>query len=91
MIIQSIPLCSRCAMHEISSWLWENSSRISPELMSQISIELRAIRLKGGECLVCGNNKVAEDCIENILRILGKNKNNLEVKEEFERLFAMIS
>lgn len=74
-------------MHEISSWLWENSGSIDPELSRQISLELRDIKLREGECLVCKHNKVAEDCIDNILKILGKNKNNLEIKEEFEKLF----
>ena len=88
MIIQSIPLCSRCAAHEISNWVWENSSKIDKELLTQISLELRDIKLTDGECLVCRHKKIADNCTENILKILEKN-NQQEIKSEFEKLFLI--
>jgi len=68
--------------------MWENSVRINPELLKEISLELRAIKLKDGECLACKHNKIADNCIENILKILEKNKDNPEAKKEFEKLFT---
>ena len=89
MLIKSLPLCSRCAIHEISSWFWEKTSQLDPEILKQVSFELKAVKLRDGECLVCSNKKISEGCIENIIKILEKNKASQEVTEEFVRLFAI--
>ena len=50
---------------------------------------MRAIKLKEGECLVCGNKRVADGCFENIIKILEKNESSKEINKEFMRMFGM--
>jgi hypothetical protein len=75
-------------MHEMSSWIFENASRIDEETIKQISFELRAIRLAEGECIVCNSKKVANGCFENIVKILEKYKSDKEVINEFIKMFG---
>jgi len=75
-------------MHEMSSWIFENSGRIDEETIKQISLELRAIRLAEGECIVCNSKKVANGCFENIVKILEKYKSSKEVINEFIKMFG---
>jgi len=87
--IFSIPLCSRCATYEINSWANEKWKELDEETSQSIRQELKAIRLKQGECIVCKNNYVAENCFENILKILEKS-NNKKLTFEFKKLFGLI-
>jgi hypothetical protein len=88
--MKPIPLCSRCTFHEIASWLSENSHKINEEVMMQVNLELRAIRLKEGECIVCGRRMISDSCFPNILKIFEKYKINGDIKKEFERFFGMV-
>jgi hypothetical protein len=62
--------------------------KLDNETIKQIALELRAIKLQEGQCLVCGHSRVSEGCIDNIIKILEKNKANSEVSREFIRLFG---
>jgi|WetSurMetagenome_2_1015567.scaffolds.fasta_scaffold211161_3 hypothetical protein len=73
----------------MGSWFYEKSLQLEPEVLKEIAIELRAIRLREGECLVCGNARVAEGCFESIAKILTKSKASPDIASEFIRLFGM--
>jgi len=75
-------------MHEMSSWIFENSGSMDEETIKQMSLELRAIRLAEGECIVCNSKKVANGCFENILKILEKTKADKKVINEFVNMFG---
>lgn len=87
-IVKPIPLCSRCAFHEINSWLNEKNSEIAIEASQQISQELRAIKLAEGECIVCNKKVVSDGCFENIIRVMNKHKVSPEIVEEFKKFFG---
>ena len=88
-IIESLPLCSRCMIHEINSWILDKSGKIDPDATQQVREELKSIRLKPGECLVCRHTTVADGCFENILKVFDKNKVGKAIVEEFKKLFGM--
>lgn len=83
----NLSICSRCLSHEISSWVTEKSGFLSPEIISKIFLELRDIKLKQGECIVCNNSKIAENCVERIIKILEKENQEL-LKQEFINMFT---
>lgn len=53
----------------------------------EILQELKAIKLKQGECIVCRNSLVSDDTPEKILRILGENKVSIDIIKEFKKYF----
>ena len=89
-IIDAMPLCSRCTNTEITSWLEDNLNNMSNEVKKQIVQELKAIKLKPGECLVCNAGLVSDKTQFNILNILKDNKINEKIVEEFEKDFCLI-
>jgi len=88
--IKSIPLCSRCAAHEINSWLNEQFGRINPEVIQQIAEELRAIKLASGQCIVCNHTSVSDGCFEGILQVFEKSDVSKKVVDEFKKLFGFV-
>ena len=88
MKLTPLSICSQCLSHEITSWLTEKSGFLKPEAIKDIYLELRDIKLKPGECIVCKNSRVSEDCFSKILRVLEKNKIREDLKQEFIAMFA---
>lgn len=88
-MIKAIPLCSRCTFHEINSWINEKREKINDDTAHEINQELTVIKLKQGECIVCQEKKISDNCFFKILNILEKNKNSQEMKKEFVRLFGI--
>lgn len=88
-ILNPVQLCSRCAVHEIASWALDNQLKLEPETIKQIREELKDIKLKEGECLVCNHNKVADSISEKILSVLETSKTNKAVVSEFKNLFGL--
>ncbi len=84
-----IQLCSRCIVNEISNWVFENQLKIEPETIKQIREELQDIKLQGGNCLVCNNQRVSEGCFEHILSILEKYKSDSEIIENYKQFSGM--
>lgn len=76
-------------MHEISSWINERACEFDEEILRQISLELKAIKLVQGKCLVCDHNRVADSSFENILKIMEKNNISLKIRNEFLQLFGI--
>lgn len=74
--------------HEINSWILDNRSEINPEITRQIALELKAIKLSQGKCIVCNNDFVSMGVIEGIFKVLEKNKAPDNVKKEFKKLFC---
>lgn len=88
-MIKPISLCSQCFKHEITSWLTEKSYLLKPEIISKLYLELKNIKLKDGECIVCLNNKISEDCFFKLLKILQKAPE--ELKQEYLSMFGYAS
>ena len=76
-------------MHEIASWVFDKRQELSEETCQLIREELKDIKLREGECLVCNGKLVSADCFENILKILEKNKLNNHAVDEFRTLFGL--
>jgi len=74
--------------YEINNWVFENASRLKTEITQQIREELKAIRLREGECIVCNEKKISADCFENIIKIFEKYKVQEEIKNEFMKSFG---
>ncbi len=87
--LKSLHLCSRCLSHEINSWTNEKWKDLDEEVKRQINEELKTIKLRPGECIVCKNTLVSMDTAERILEILKENKVKEEVIEEFESFFLL--
>lgn len=85
----SLSICSRCIVHEIRSWILDKRGEINPESIQQISDELKLIKLGPGKCIVCNNKFIAENTIENIIKIMEKNKAPESIKKEFKNLFCI--
>ena len=83
-----IQLCSRCINHEINSWVNEKWKELNEEVKRQIYQELRSVKLKSGECIVCGNKLVSDRTPERILGILEENKTGDKVVGEFRNFFC---
>jgi len=85
----TIPLqfCSRCLNQEINSWVNERWQFMNDKARREILQELKAIKLKQGECIVCRNSLVSDDTPEKILRILGENKVSIDIIKEFKKYF----
>ena len=86
-MIKSIPLCSQCISHEITSWLTEKAGVLSPETVKRIYLELRDMKLQEGECIVCNKNTICSDCFKQVLKVLEKSKQK-EIKLEFIKMFG---
>ena len=82
-----IQLCSRCLNYEINNWINERWKEINDKAKKEIIQELKAIKLKPGECIVCKNNLVSNDTPLKILKILEDNKISPKIKEEFKKYF----
>ena len=87
-LINSIPLCSRCITHEVNAWIIDKRAELDPEVTSQVREELKTIKLTVGECVVCYNKLVSENSINNLLKIMEKNKVSEDIKNEFKKLFS---
>ncbi len=85
----SIPLCSRCMSHEITSWMNEKWKELDEEVRREIIEELKTIKLRIGECIVCKNNLVSVDTPEKILRIMEENNIPNKTRKEFEKFFLI--
>lgn len=87
--INPVQLCSRCLMHEVASWVFDNQLKLEQDVIKQIREELKDVKLVPGECIVCNNKMVAENNLNTIMKILEKNKSNQEVTHEFKKLFGI--
>lgn len=85
----TLQLCSRCLSHEIQGWMNEKWKELHEEARKQILEELRAIRLREGNCIVCNNSIVSADTIERIMIILNQNNVSEKTKKEFQKLFCV--
>jgi len=83
-----LQLCSRCLNHEINSWIDERWKELNDETRKEILEELKAIKLKQGECVVCKNSLISTDTTERILEILDENKVEGKLKLEFKKYFC---
>jgi len=83
-----IQLCSRCIHTEITGWLDDNWTTIGEEIKKLILQELRLIKLKSGQCIVCKNSLVADDTIEKINQIINNSKITEQLKKEFSHFFC---
>ena len=89
-ILGAIPLCSKCVIHEINSWIADKRGSLDPEASQQVREELKAVKLKPGECVVCNHTLISDNTFENILKILSKHKADSKVVEEFKKLFSFM-
>jgi len=80
--------CSRCLNLEINSWINERWRDVNEEAKKQIMQELKAIKLKQGQCLVCKNSLVSDNSAINILKILEETKISEKIREEFRKYFV---
>ena len=72
----------------MNNWVFEKSYFLPEEATKQIREELKSIRLKEGNCIVCNSNFVASDTFENGIKILEKNKAQVALIQEFMKDFA---
>jgi len=79
--------CSRCLNQEINSWVNENWKEVNDEARKLILQELKTIKLKQGECLVCKNTLISDDTPVKVLRILEENKVLDKIRTEFKKYF----
>lgn len=86
--IFSIPLCSQCLVHEVTSWLTEKAGVLSQPIIRDIYLELRDIKLEQGKCIVCKNEKISSDCFNRLLKILEKNDTPKQIVKEFSKMFG---
>lgn len=89
MKLNTIQLCSRCTIHEIASWVFDNQLKLEPDVIRQIRDETKDIKLKEGECIVCSSNRVSEGCFEKILQILEKNNSDATVVLDFKKFCGL--
>ena len=83
-----LELCSRCLSYEINNWINENWKYITDEARKEMLQELKTIRLKQGECIVCKNGMISDNTLGKILRILKENKTQENITKEFKKLFT---
>ena len=83
-----LPICSECINKEIIGWLNENQHQLSKDTKLEMREKLKGIKLKGGECIVCGSDKIAEGVIEEVLGVLEENEEGKEIKESFLKSFC---
>jgi len=88
MKLTPLSLCSQCLSHEITSWLTEKSGLMKPEAVRDVYLELRDIKLREGQCIVCKNSRICEDCFNKILKVLEKSKVDENLKQEFISMFG---
>jgi len=83
----ALEICSRCLSYEVNGWVSDKWKEMDEETKKQIAEELKSIKLKSGECIVCKNNLISDGTPERILRILEENKTPNRIKKEFIELF----
>lgn len=83
-----IPLCSSCIHHEISSWINERVNELNTDAKLKINEELKSIRLKKGECIICKKQQISSDLLFNILKILKETKIKKPIINEFKKMFG---
>ena len=88
--IKSLELCSRCLAYELNSWVNDNFQLLSEEAKKQIREEIKTIRLKPGNCIVCNHNSISDSTSENIIRILEESNVSKKLREEFEKDFCLV-
>ena len=86
---QTLPICSRCIVHEINSWIIDKRGAINPETTQKIREELKVIKLKAGECIVCSSNFISDGTCEDIVKILKKDKADEKMMEDFQKDFCL--
>jgi len=86
----AIPLCSRCIVHEMNNWLADKRGEIDLDASQKVSEELKDIKLRTGECVVCNHNLISDSTFENILKVFDKHKVNSGVIGEFKKLFGFV-
>jgi hypothetical protein len=84
----SLQFCSRCLNQEINSWVNERWQYINDEARIEVLQELRTIKLKQGECLVCKNSLISDDTPIKVLKILEENKVPDKITGEFRKYFV---
>ncbi len=89
-LLGAIPLCSRCIVHEVSNWIADKRGLVNPEASQQIREELKSVKLKSGECVVCSHSLISDNTFENILKIFEKHKVSGELQTEFKKLFGFV-
>jgi hypothetical protein len=89
--LSGVELCSRCAVTEIAGWVYENQLRLEPDTIREIREELKDIRLRDGECVVCKRDKVVDNCFSKILGIMQRDKKiERGVIDEFKKFSGMM-
>ncbi len=88
--LKTLPLCSQCLRHEVNSWVNENWKGLDVNTKLRIREELKGIRLKEGECIVCGSGKIAKGTGSNILEILEDKEIKDNLKNQFMKYFCLI-
>ena len=73
---------------EIASWVFENQLKLDEDTIREIRDELKDIKLRDGECIVCNNKKIAEGCFEKVLNILERN-NESKVLGDFKKFCGL--
>lgn len=86
--LKPIQLCCQCFAHEITSWMTENAGKLNQELIQNIYLELRDIKLDEGKCIVCKHNKISSDSFIKILKLLEKKNTEKSIIEEFIKMFG---
>jgi len=87
-VCRTLPICSKCINYEISGWLNENKEKLSKDSKLGMREQLRSMKLKQGECIVCNHNSVTEGVAEKILDILNENEEVEKLKEDFAKSFC---
>lgn len=82
-------LCSKCLFYEINNWINEKWQYINDEARMEIMQELKTIKLRQGECIVCKNATISDGTSEKILRILKEKKTHEEITKEFKKFFCI--
>lgn len=85
--IQPLPICSRCAKHELASWITENVNSLDPDVAMKTREEFKSVRLRDGECIVCNSHNVSDNFFESVLKIFEKSKVNPEILDQYKRSF----
>ncbi|MEK6820216.1 MAG: hypothetical protein AABX71_00715 [Nanoarchaeota archaeon] len=87
--IRQMPLCSRCMHHEVTSWMNDKWRELDEEVRKAMIEELKTIKLRNGECVVCRNNLVSVDTSERILKILEESNVPNRTKGEYRKFFCI--
>ncbi len=85
---QAVPLCSKCMLHEINSWINENLEKLNYKVTKKIREELGGARLHQGKCLVCNHESIAVDIPQRVLAVLEDFNVQEKTKKEFIKSFC---